>query len=101
MKLKIVNKKKFMKMFLIIIILLISIIIALTNNSVTSTSISYKTIFVVEGETLWDIAYRESKQNKFYEGYDVRDIVQNIKSINDLENANIFIGDKINIPIFK
>ncbi len=101
MKIKIVNRKKFMKLPAIILGILFICILLLTNNSSSNTKTAYKTIYVSKGETLWYIANEQSKNNQYYKDYDIRDIVQNIKEINGLADANIFVGKELKIPSYK
>ena len=98
MKIKIINKKKFMKLPVMILSILCICIILLTDQSESNTEITYKTIYVSKGETLWDIATKEAEKNEYYKGYDVRDIIQEIEEMNGLLNANIFEGKELKIP---
>ncbi len=98
MKIKIINKKKFMKLPVMILSILCICIILLTDQSESNTEITYKTIYVSKGETLWDIATKEAEKNKYYKGYDVRDIIQEIEEMNGLLDANIFEGKELKIP---
>lgn len=94
------NKKKVVATISIICLLTISIIFLLGNNDTLSHSeIAYKTIYVSNGETLWEIARIETKNNEYYSNYDIRHIVKDIKIINGLKNSSIYIGQKLQIPI--
>lgn len=99
-RLRIVNKKKFIKTNVVIIMLLILFVFAFINMASSNTSIGYKVDYVVQGETLWDIAKREAEMNKYYEGADIRDIVYNLREINHLENANVTEGVELKIPSY-
>lgn len=79
-----------------IILLFISLIFI--NSSFSHTEISYKTISVSSGDTLWNIAKQEKSSNIYFENKDVRDIIDEIKSINNLTNSKLNIGQKLSVP---
>lgn len=99
MKLKIVNKKKFIRMVASIVIILASIFIGL-NKAYSSGKMEYKQEYVVSGDTLWSLAEKESQENDFYKNKDVRDIIQELKYINHLESNDLKIGQEILIPTY-
>lgn len=99
MKLKIVNKKKFIRMVASIVIILASIFIGL-NKAYSSGEMEYKQEYVVSGDTLWSLAEKESQENDFYKNKDVRDIIQELKYINHLESNDLKIGQEILIPTY-
>ena len=92
---KIKNVKKFIKGLLIVLSFTILLILLLTNTSFSHKEISYKTIYVSSGDTLWGIAEEQQKNNIYYEGKDLRQIVNSIKSINNLSSSNLKIGQKL------
>ena len=91
MKIKIVNKRKFIMMCLILFIL-VSIVLMGINHTYSKTEVSYKEEFIYEGDTLWSISERELKENKYYKGTE-------LKNINNID-GNLKVGEKILIPIF-
>lgn len=97
MKIKIVNKKKFIRS-LIIIIGLIFMGVTGINNTYSKTKISYKEDYILKGETLWSIAENEIHTNQYYKNKDIREVMYEIKKINNLKNGNLEIGQKILIP---
>ena len=99
-RLRIVNKKKFIKTNVVIIMLFILFVFSFISRTSSNTSISYKIDYVSQGETLWDIAVREAEKNKYYEGTDIRDIVYNLREINHLESANVSEGEELKIPSY-
>ncbi len=101
MKLKIVNKRKFIRVNVCVFILLMIVILSFTNSTSSTTDVHYKICYVLEGETLWDIATKEAVRNNYYEGSDIRDIVQDLKQINKLTDANIVVGEQLKIPNFQ
>lgn len=93
-----VNKVKFIRSLIITIGLIIFIILMLSNISFSHTEIIYKEIAISSGDTLWNIAKYEKKNNAYFEDKDVRDIIEEIKYINNLNTNNLSIGDKLAIP---
>lgn len=93
-----VNKVKFIRSTIITIGLVIFIILMLTNISFSHTEITYKEIAISSGDTLWNIAKYEKNNNAYFEDKDVRDIIAEIKYINNLNSSNLSIGDKLTIP---
>lgn len=94
---KIVNRKKFMRSCLLLIGV-ISIIFLGMHATYSKTEITYKETYVVEGETLWSIAKEEVNHNKYYKNKDIRNAMYEIKQLNQLEDGNLKIGQKILIP---
>lgn len=98
-RLVIVSKPRFIT-FLIIVFLFLMILIniALNNDKVYSSTYrnQYKKIIVDRGDTLWTIA-KNNKKN----GEDIREIIHNIKEINDMDSVLIKPGDIIRVPILK
>jgi len=93
------NIKKVIATIGIILLLAICIIFLLGNNKTLSHGeISYKTIFVANGETLWEIARIEAQNNEYYAKRDIRYIVKDIKTINNLKNSNLYVGQELQVP---
>lgn len=92
------NKKKFIRSISVTIGLVVFIILMLTNISFSHTEVSYKEMSVSSGDTLWSIAKYEKYNNVYFEDKDIRDIVDEIKYINKLNNSNLNIGDMLTIP---
>ena len=89
---KIKNKKKFIRGILIILA-----IIALfrCKSTLSYKEPKYDEIYISNGETLWEIAEVQQNTNEYYKNKDVREIVYNIKTINNLENSNLYEGQKL------
>lgn len=96
---KIVNMNRFVKSILIISILIISITLILINKSFSYAELDYKEIYVSSGDTLWSIAKFEQDNNLYFEYKDVREIIYELKHINNLKTSNLKVGDKLEIPI--
>lgn len=97
MKIKIVNKKKFVRSLIILVGLVILVVLGV-NNTYSKTEISYKEDYILKGDTLWSIAENEKNTNEYYKHKDIRDVVYEIKKINNFEDENLTIGQKIIIP---
>ena len=85
------------------ILLIVLAIIALNfltsaNKSYSNGKIEYKTEYASSGDTLWSIAERESENNNYYKDKDVREIIYDLKKINNLSNSNLAEGQEIKIP---
>lgn len=95
---RIVNMKKFIRSTSIMIGLIVLLILMLTNISFSHTDLRYKEIAVSSGDTLWSIAKYEKNSNSYFEDKDIRDIIDEIKFVNNLKDSNLSIGDKLSIP---
>ena len=80
------------------IIIFINLLIA--DNSYSHQEIASKNITVISGDTLWTIAKNEQENNSYYEGKDIRDIIQSIKNNNNLTDSNLKIGQILEIPTY-
>ena len=96
---RIVNMKKFLRTISILFLLLLGIAL-FTSKTYSNAKISYKEEIICSGDNLWAISKNEQKNNKYFQNKDIRDIIEEIKQINDLENSNLAIGQKIIIPIY-
>lgn len=84
----------------IIMILIIIVIAIIAKNSYSQKDISYKTEYVVSGDTLWSIATSEKNSNSYYKNKDIRSIVTDIKYINNLNSSELVEGMKLKIPVY-
>lgn len=98
---RIVDIKKFSRMLVVIIGVIIGISFFLTMPSYSKGEVKTKTTIVSRGDTLWTIAKYEQENNSYYENKDIRDIISEIKQINEIKNcSNIQEGEKILIYTF-
>lgn len=95
---KTVNMKKFIRSTSITIGLIALLILTLSNISFSHTEVQYKEIAVSSGDTLWSIAKFEKNNNIYFKEKDIRDVIDEIKYLNNLNNSNLNIGDKLTIP---
>ena len=96
---RIVNKTKFIRSNVILVILIGSIVIFATNTY-SNVETKYKEEYVYTGDTLWSIAQEELENNKYFEGKDIRYVVNELTNVNNLTNVNLKDGDKLKIPCF-
>ncbi len=97
---KVVNKGKFIRTISIIIII-IGALIVFSKNTYSKVEISFKEDYVYSGDTLWSIAEQQISNNKYFENKDIREVVSELKNINNLSNSILDEGEKIKIPIYK
>lgn len=100
--LKIVNMKKFIRSTTILALIILSIILFLGKSSLSHSDkeqINYEKIFVVNGDTLWNIALDQQQNNPYYINKDVRFIISELRKINSLENGNLQIGQELKVPV--
>ena len=96
---KIVNVKKFVVSTTILFLLILLGGSALVNVTYSCNKIDYKTVYVTQGDTLWKIASEEQLKNSYYKDKDVRDIIYDIKEINNLNISDLKIGQELKILI--
>lgn len=68
------------------------------NFTFGSKNIETKTIMVERHDTLWSIAENICKDSN--KDLNVQNIIIEIKNINNLDSSAIFVGQKLNIPIY-
>lgn len=91
---KIKSKFKFIRGILILIAI-VSLFICKSIFSFNKEN--YKTIYVTNGETLWEIARNEQQTNDYYKEKDIREIVYSIKTINNLSDCNLHEGQELRV----
>lgn len=97
---KIVNKSKFIKTTSILA-LIICLIIIFSKTTYSKVEIEYKENYIYKGDTLWTIAKNEIENNKYFENKDIREVVNELKTINNLSTSSLYEGDKLKIPQYK
>lgn len=96
---KIINKKRFYSFVIFTVyisFIAFSFFRSFGNAENISEDIKYKEVYVMQGDTVWDIAL-EYKPKKL----DVRDMVSQIRDFNDLKDLDIIPGDVIKVPLRK
>lgn len=101
-KMKIVNMRKFVRSILILIGVIVALIIffpkaTLSHNE--NAHSNYEKISVAQGDTLWSIASYQQENNPYYTERDVRDIIIELKKVNQLTHSELQIGQTIKVPV--
>ena len=96
---RIANVKKIIRSILIIMVIIFCLTLFISKTTLSHGEIEYKTIYVAEGDTLWNIAKSNQINNGYYKDKDVRYIVNDLMKINNLSNSNININQELLIPM--
>lgn len=96
---RIKNVKKFVRSILIILGIILALSLIIAKASYSHGEKVYKSIYVSEGDTLWNIAKENQKNNVYYKNKDVRYIINDLMKINNLSNSNIRINQELLIPV--
>ncbi len=97
-KLKIVNKYKFYRSISVLILLFILVLTFGTNITYSNNNINYREEYIIHGDTIWDISVKELNTNPYFKNKHIRDVINEIKKINNITECNLQIGDKILLP---
>ena len=96
---KIVNVKKFIRSICIILGIIFVSSLIFAKSTLSHKEVEYINICVTHGDTLWGIAEELQTTNDYYKNKDIRYIISDIKSINNLESSNIYVDQELRIPI--
>lgn len=91
------NVKKFIRTILLVIGITMFFTFLATKSIYSYKEIETKTIYIQKGDTLWKIAEKEKETNSYYSDKDIRDIIYDIKQINNMKDSNIMAGESIKI----
>lgn len=90
------NRVKTRKMFIVICIIFLFLTLS-NSNIIAKEHINKQTIYVSNGDTLWSIAkFSIGKNNDL----NIQNVLNEIIKLNSLENSNIYIGQKLLVPIY-
>lgn len=95
---KIKNVKKFIRSILIILGIALAITLLISKATLSHKEVEYKTIYVSQGDTLWNIAKDNQMTNEYYKNKDVRYIINDLMKVNNLDNSNINVNQELMIP---
>lgn len=96
---KIKNFKRFVTCIMVLMGIITILSLFWANYSLSHTeNIKTKTIYASSGDTLWSIAQTEQKKNKYYENKNIKEIIEDIKSVNNLQTSNIYNCQELLIP---
>lgn len=82
---------------LIIVIICVLIITIISQKCLAQRQGELKEIFVNESDTLWNIAYDICYEN---EHLNIQNVIIEIKKINNLNTSDIYVGQKLFIPVY-
>ena len=94
MKKKIYLKNPERLIICIVLFFILFGIFGFQNVSLGESVPNYITIKVSKGDTLWTIASDYVK-----DGEDIRDVIAEIKELNNLKNSNIKVGQELTIKV--
>ena len=97
---KIINKKRFIISNLILFSF-IFMLIYMAKGTFSTNIINYTETYIEEGDTLWEIALTQQKNNEYYKNKEIREIVNDLKKVNNLKKSNLSVNQKIIIPTIK
>ena len=96
---RIKNVKKFVRSILIILGIILTLSLLISKASYSHGEKQYKSIYVSEGDTLWNIAKENQINNQYYKDKDVRYIINDLMKVNNLSNSNIQVNQELVIPV--
>ena len=92
------NMKRIIRSSVIVTILVVLVLLFIHSTSLSYEDIEYNEVYVSSGDTLWSIAKYEQENNNYYKGKDVREIIFDIKKVNNLSSSDLVINQKLLIP---
>lgn len=95
---KIVNGKKFLTTNIIILLFIFIILSFISKCTLSHADITYTKTYIESGDTLWNIAQQQQQNNNYYKDKEIREIVCDIKKVNNLKSCNLSVGQEIKIP---
>ena len=84
--------------FLVLVVMIIVMCFMFNTISLSSTEINYVEYTVSSNDTLWSIATLIKENNVNYSRTDIREIIYEIKQINNKDKSNIIENEKLIIP---
>lgn len=88
-----VNSSKMFGRLIVILVLMITISMALKTSASGQSYDSFKEVFIVQGDTLWDL----SKKYKSEEN--IQKTVYEIMEFNNMKTCDVYPGQTIRIPL--
>ena len=76
-------------------------LIYMAKGTFSTNIINYTETYIEEGDTLWKIALIQQKNNEYYKDKEIREIVNDLKKVNNLKKSNLSVNQKIIIPTIK
>jgi LysM repeat protein len=75
--------------------MIVCLSILFSKQSLSHGDLKQKKIVVGQGDTLWNIASTEIASNNYYEGKEIRNVIDQIKEINELKNSSLYVGQEL------
>ncbi len=97
---KIINKYKFIRTSVTLLLIIGMALWILNRPSYSNSEEKYKIEYVVKGDTLWKIAEEEIEQNAYFKNEDIRNVILEIRTLNQMATSDITEGMEIKIPIY-
>lgn len=98
MVMKIVNLKKFIRSVIVLLIFIFIISILFAKSTLSYKQVEYVSVYVDYGDTLWKIAETQKEINDYYKKRDIRDIISDIKKVNNLNSSDLYVAQELKIP---
>jgi len=95
---KIVNVKKFIRSVSLVLAIIFLLSLIFAKATLSHKEVEYVKIHVSSGDTLWSIAKDLQSTNDYYKNRDIRDIICDIKNINNMESSNLYVDQELTIP---
>lgn len=95
---KIVNKRRFFTTITLIILFVLVNLIFISKCTLSHADINYTETYIELGDTLWNIAQDQQENNNYYKDTEIREIISDIKKVNNLQKSELSVGQKIIIP---
>jgi len=92
---RIINFPRFILTMIIVILLITFILMFITGSSLSYSQVVYTSICVSQGDTLWNIAKDLKENNTNYCNKEIREIIYEIKQLNNLNNSELKIGQEL------
>ena len=97
---KIINKYKFTRAILVLLLIIGVVLWIFNRPSYSNRKKKYKIEYIAKGETLLEIAQKQVEQNMYFKNQDIRNVILEIKTLNQMTTSDITEGMEIKIPIY-
>lgn len=91
---------KFVRASIVLFFMILLICLLFSKAVYSACEVSYKERVVFSGDTLWEIAKSELAENDYFKNKNIRDVISEIKEINQLEDSYIKEGQILKISQF-
>lgn len=93
---KIKNKLKFFIAVSLLMIIVVLSSFTLAVSAKNNADLSFSTEYVEKGDTLWSLSKLHNRNNM-----DIRDYINKVMEVNNLQSANIKPGDMLYFPEYE